>query len=666
LTKLGITTIYDLLWHLPRAYEDRTSLRHIADLQDGEEVTIRGRVIAAGNERLPTGRVATKVVLDDASGKATLLWYNQWFQKERFRKLQGQMISAFGTVQKTRWGIRIPNPEWEELSEEDPLQSIRITPIYPLTEGISQGVMRKIIRSALEMYLPVLPDLLPQDLRDCLGLTDAATAFAQIHFPDSPKMQEQARTRLIFEELFCVQVAMALRRRHARGEPGIAFSVDPKRLNTFYRSLPFSLTSAQRKAISEIHADMASPYPMNRLLQGDVGSGKTVVALAAMMVAIHNGYQAAMMAPTEILAEQHFLSLSQFIRGSDIRLELLTGSLTPKQREAARERVRKGESHIIVGTHALIQEGVEFCRLGLVVIDEQHRFGVLQRARLRDKGHRPDLLVMTATPIPRSLALTVYGDLDVSRIQGLPPGRKAIRTYWKSSQGRQQIYEGIRALVREGRQAYIVCPLIEESEKLQVKAVTEMAERLQHEVFPELVVELLHGQMKPQAKEAVMERFRRGEIHILVATPVIEVGMDVENASVILIEDADRFGLAQLHQLRGRVGRGPKQSFCLLMADPKNEVAKERLQVLVKNQDGFVIAEYDLKLRNTGDLWGIRQHGLPELKIADLLRDIEELDKAIAQARALVARDPNLSRPEHAALRRYVTEAFHVDLALVN
>ncbi|MCC6442982.1 MAG: ATP-dependent DNA helicase RecG [Armatimonadetes bacterium] len=663
LTKLGIETVSDLLWHLPRSYEDRTTLRRIGDVEDGEAATVSGAVVAAGNERLPTGKVATKVVLDDGTGTVTLLWFNQWFQKGRFQK--GQTISAYGTVRKNQWGTQIPNPEWEGLSDSL-LQSSRITPVYPLTEGLSQAVLRKFIRSALEDYLPVADDPLPEEMRERVGLMGAAEAFREVHFPHSAEAVERARERLIFEELFYVQVAMALRRHRAQREPGIAFAVNRDSLDRFFKRLPFALTPAQKKVIGEIERDMAGPYPMNRLLQGDVGSGKTVVALTAMMIAFHNGCQAAMMAPTEILAEQHFLSLGQFIDGKSIRVELLTGSLTPKKAEAVRERIRTGESHLVVGTHALLQERVEFHRLGLVVIDEQHRFGVLQRANLRDKGRRPDLLVMTATPIPRTLALTVYGDLDVSRIQGMPPGRKAIRTYWKSAQGRQQIYEGIHALVKQGRQAYIVCPLIEESERLQAKAAVEMAERLRTEVFPDLAVGLLHGQMKAADKEAVMGRFRRGEIQILVATPVIEVGVDVPNASVILIEDAARFGLAQLHQLRGRVGRGREQSFCLLMADPKTEPGKQRLQAMVKHQDGFVLAEQDLKLRNTGDLWGVRQHGLPELKIADLLRDFDALDRAIAEARALVARDPELRSPECASLRRLVSETFHIDLALVN
>lgn len=659
--KLGIFTARDLLTHYPHRHEDRTNFRRIAELKHGETATIRGTVLVADNLRTPRSQtLLTRVAVQDRSGTATLVWFNQWYLRNRFVKLIGRDIVAYGTAQYGPRGLEIVNPEWEEVGDgTDPLSSNRIVPIYPLTEGLYQGTLRRIMYGLLDTALPSVQEILPERILDRRDLMDARTALRNIHFPESQVALAAARFRLVYEEFFLLQLALALRKQNiTSGRPGISFEVKPEFTRAFYDSLPFDLTAAQRRVISEIERDMSRPTAMNRLLQGDVGSGKTVVAVAAMMIAIHNGYQAALMAPTEILAEQHYLVLTRMLEKLGIEVALLTGSARSVAKRKAKERIASGEVKIAVGTHALIQEDVDFQRLGLVIIDEQHRFGVLQRAALRDKGWNPDVLVMTATPIPRTLALTVYGDLDLSIIDEMPPGRKPIRTHWKTADQREQVYNAARKLVEQGRQVYVVCPLVEESEKLQVKAATDLAERLKNEVFPDFNVGVLHGQMKPAEKDDVMRRFRDGEIHILVATTVIEVGIDVPNASVMLIEDAERFGLAQLHQLRGRVGRGEHQSFCVMIADPKTDEGRDRLSVMARTCNGFEIAEEDLRIRGPGEFYGTRQSGLPSLRIANVLRDVDILEKSRQDAFELVKADPGLESPEHANLKAAVFKRF--------
>ena len=663
LGKLGIRTARDLLVHFPRRYEDRTHFARIASLEHGETATILGTVIGADNVQTRGRLVLTKVVVDDGSGSVVLTWFNQKFRKEQFLKLKGRAIVAYGTVQAGRWGVEIASPEWELHSEDvDPLSSGRVVPIYPLTEGIFQIHLRKIISGALDLYVPLVEETLPEDLRNRLDLMDAREAIRNIHFPESEAALEAARKRLVFEELFLLQLALAMRKRgiEAPGR-GISFETPADLDEELRRLLPFELTGAQKRVIREIASNMARPTCMNRLLQGDVGSGKTAVALAAMLLAVKNGYQAALMAPTEILAEQHYLGISRLLGDDDlmgVRVDLLTGSLRSKHRREVNERIASGQTQIVIGTHALIQEGVEFRKLGLVIVDEQHRFGVMQRAALMEKGLTPDVLVMTATPIPRTLTLTVYGDLDVSIIDELPPGRKPIKTHWKQIGERRKVYSALRTLIDQGRQAYVVCPLIEESEKLQVQAASELAEFLQREVFPDLKIGLLHGQMKTDERDEVMSGFRRGEVHILVSTTVIEVGVDVRNATVMVIEDADRFGLAQLHQLRGRVGRGDEQSYCVMICEGNSQDSIKRMTTMAATNDGFVIAEEDLRLRGPGEFYGTKQSGMPGLTITDIFRDIAILEIARKEAFATIDKDPNLSSEAFTRLRRDLLKKF--------
>jgi ATP-dependent DNA helicase RecG len=662
LSKLNIYTLGDLLFHLPRRYEDRRHFRKIAHARVGEAVTVSGKLVTVDNVKV-RNLTLTKAYLDDGSGVLELVWYNQPYMKENLNKLRNSQIVAYGVIKESPYGLQMETPEWEDLpdgADPDSLLSVnRIVPIYPLTEGIRQKRMRQIIWNAVQ-HAHLAPEILPRSVRERVGLMPLPQALQQIHFPDSEQVIEPARQRLVFEEFFLLQLGVGLQRQRTRQERGIAMRIDADRLNEMlHRIVPFELTNAQKRVIGEIWSDMAQSHPMNRLLQGDVGSGKTIVAAAAILAAADNQYQAAIMAPTEILAEQHYINLHRLFQPLGISVELLVGRLSNKQRQQARERIATGRGMVAVGTHALIQEGVSFARLGLAIVDEQHRFGVLQRAALRDKGIMPHVLVMTATPIPRTLTLTLYGELDVSVIDELPPGRKPVRTHWKTPEERLKVYAGVRKLVEEGRQAYVICPLIDESDKLQVRAAEEMAEHLQKDVFPDLRVGLLHGRMKPAEKEAVMEAFRAGEMDILVSTTVIEVGVDVPNAAAIVIEDADRFGLAQLHQLRGRVGRSEHQSYCVLIANPKSDDGQRRMEIMTRTNNGFLIAEEDLRIRGPGEIYGTRQSGMPSFRVADLVKDMRLLEVARQEAFHLLESDPDLSRPEHAALREAVERFRH-------
>ena len=663
---LAVHTVGDLLRHYPRRYEDRTQFKPICDVRHGESVTISGKVISV--ENIPTrSRVTlTKVALDDRSGIAFLVFFNQWYLKKQFDKLRGKVIVAYGKSSRAgRGGLDMTDVEWEAPEDDkDALSSGRIVPVYPLTEGALQARVRRAVWCALEEYGDLAEETLPPDLRERRDLPPLADALRAIHFPETEDARLAAQRRFVFDEFFGLQLLLAVRKRQADKMQGTAFAETSGPIAELRAVLPYPLTGAQDRVIGEVAKDMASTRGMNRLVQGDVGAGKTVVAMSALLIAVRNGYQAAMMAPTEILAEQHYLGIRRTMESLGVKVTLLSGSLPAKEKRAALAAAASGEAHIVVGTHALIQDDVVFHRLGLGVVDEQHRFGVMQRAALKQKGFSPDVLVMTATPIPRTLTLTVYGDLDVSIIDQLPPGRKPIKTHWKRGHERQAVYETLRRLLKEGRQAYVICSLIEENEKLQARAATELASHLQTHVFTEYTVGLLHGQMKPSEKEGTMTRFRDRELQLLVSTTVIEVGVDVPNASVIVIEDADRFGMAQLHQLRGRVGRGETQSYCLLIGDPKTEDGSSRLTTMAQTIDGFLIAEEDLKLRGPGDFYGTRQSGLQPLPFIDVVRDVPVLKEAREEAFALLLDDPKLARPEHAALKAVVKSKYKNVLGL--
>ncbi len=679
LKRLGIQTVDDALALLPRRYEDRTNLKPIGHLEPGVEETFRGTILVSGVSRTGRGRRLYEIIVGDATGTIRCLWFQFHERYMRQRYTTGQQVIASGEIQRPYQGYRkeVHHPDLEvmDAEERDPLHVGRIVPVYPATEGIHQKTLRTVMKRVVDEYAEGVPECLPQGLQQRRQLLKASQALKEAHFPSPGTDLEAlnawsspAHRRLIFEELFLLELGLALRNRETTAEErGIAYRGTGELVGYLRARLPFQLTAAQEHVLSEIFEDMQRPHPMNRLLQGDVGSGKTVVALLAMLQAIESGWQAAMMAPTEILAEQHYLTMQQFVEPLGVRLALLTSALKGVRRRKLLESIAAGEINLLVGTHALIQEGVAFKSLGLAVIDEQHRFGVLQRATLKKKGYHPDVLVMTATPIPRTLAMTVYGDLDVSVIDELPPGRLPVitRLYYESR--RPEAYALLRQELRQGRQAYVVYPLIEESEKLDLRAATEMAEHLKREVFPEFRVGLLHGRLKSVEKERIMRTFASGELQVLVSTTVIEVGVDMPNATVILVEHAERFGLAQLHQLRGRVGRSDRQAYCLLMADfPMSQEARQRLNVLTQSHDGFVIAEKDLEIRGPGEFLGTRQSGLPELRVAHLLRDQRVLAEARQEAFALVAEDPHLTLPQHDPLRRALVDRWQQKFELMH
>jgi ATP-dependent DNA helicase RecG len=666
LERLGIRTVRDLLYCFPRKYHDRQNLVSIADAEPGTQVMICGDVVKVNLHRKGRGKGVLSVTVRDNTGEVRAVWFNQNYLAERFDA--GDTVLMWGGIREYN-GLEIVSPGFEHVGSEEhggialaDEKGSHLIPVYPLTEGLSQGQLRPIIRAALDDFVAQAPEILPESLRKRYKLPAIGDALWHAHFPEKIEEKDEAKRRLIYEEFLVFQLAVALRRHAARSAEGIAFKTSTEFDRRIRKRFPFELTAAQERALAEIVADMRSPAPMNRLLQGDVGCGKTVVALYAMLLAAANKYQSAIMAPTGILAEQHYRTITGMLEGSKLKVRLLTGA--SERREVLAE-IERGEVDIVIGTHAVIQSDVAFHRLGFVVVDEQHKFGVMQRATLRWKGHAPDVLVMTATPIPRTLALTLFGDLDVSTIDELPPGRVPVDTRRLSPGKLRDAHEFIRKQVDAGRQAYVVCPTIEQSETMDLRSAMDTADELNETVFPEFNVGLLHGRMAPDQKERAMAAFVRGDMQIMVSTVVIEVGVDVPNSTVMLVLHAERFGLAQLHQLRGRIGRGADQAYCLLCSATRSEDAKRRLEVMIETTDGFRIAEEDLKIRGTGELFGTRQHGLPDVRIGDFTEDITTLERARDDAAELVVADPSLQRPEHAALRERMLALYHGRLGLI-
>ena len=656
LQKLGIETLGDLIGYFPRAYEDRRVIHSIGQAPLDRPVCVRAMAASTPvSTRIRGGKELLKLRAVDDSAHLDLSWFNQSYLKNSLQP--GCVYIFYGRITLLNGRRTMTNPEFEPAQSQGHVTG-RLLPVYRLTNGISRKNLQSLIFSALESCGDRFPDYLPNAVREKYNLAQAPFCYRSIHFPESDGALELARQRLVFEELFVLACALGMKKDRRRGRKGPALqSFD---LREFWSALPFRPTDAQRRSAEEAMKDMCSPRPMSRLLQGDVGSGKTLVAAALMWLCVKNGCQAAFMAPTEILAEQHYQTLSALLSPFGVSIVKLTGSMTARQKRDAVALLSSGEAQLAVGTHALISQNTSFRKLALVITDEQHRFGVEQRSALSAKGDSPHVLVMSATPIPRTLALIIYGDLDISVLDELPPGRQTVDTFAVGEDMRLRIENFVRRLVAEGRQVFWVCPMIEENEDLppNLKSAEALAAELQEKVFPDLRIGCIHGRSRAKEKDCLMAGFSRGEYDILVSTTVIEVGVDVPNAALMIVENAERFGLSQLHQLRGRVGRGGHKSYCVLFSDAGGEEAKARLSVMCKTNDGFRISEEDLRLRGPGDFFGSRQHGLPEMHVADLAADMRVLKQAQAEALALLNADPCLDRPEHKALRERIDQLF--------
>ena len=642
---LGVNSIEDLLYLFPRRYEDRRKLTPVSELKAGDWQTTMGEVLTTGGRRTYWNKKHVfEIEIGDKDSSIRVIWFNQPYLENYFHV--GAHVVLHGRVEVYKDRLQIVAPEYEILSGEDEgLNTGRIVPIYPLTKGISQRSIRKVVDAALGRYGKDLVDVLPEDVRNRQKLRGLTEGISQIHFPDDEKAQEEANRRVSFEEFFLFQVSVILRRLSIVRKKGFAHFLPAGFRERFARAFPFELTKAQVKVIGEITADMAKPTPMLRLLQGDVGSGKTVVSFFGCLAAVTNRHQAAIMAPTEILAEQHFATFTKYFADGpfgEVRIAALNSSLTKAEREETLAKIKSGMIDVVVGTHALLEEGVEFKNLSFVCVDEQHKFGVKQRALLTSKGENPDVLIMTATPIPRTLCLTLYGDLDLSVIDEKPKGRGEIKTYHFTGEQAEGVYKRVAEWVKKGTQAYIVYPIIEENEKADLKAAVAMYERFRKDEFKDLRVGLVHGRLKREAAREVMLKFKNGEIDILVTTTVLEVGIDVPTANVMVIEHAERFGLSQLHQLRGSIGRSEKSAICILLGDPETEDGKKRLESVVKTTNGFKIAEHDLEIRGPGQYFGRHQHGLNELRVVNPLTQLDVLEAARKEASDLVKRDPSL------------------------
>lgn len=655
LNKLGIFTVSDLVYYFPRQYEDRNNLKKIFELEDEEKVTIRVIVNSIETSNIRKGLVITKIGVRDETGFARLVFFNQEYISSTLKK--GDTILVFGKVKKNSHGVELSSCEIEQMTN-NPKNTCGIMPIYSLTYGLTNKELTNIIKTVFNNEQIKIKEYLPKRIIEKYKLCSIDYAVKNLHAPSSKDSLKIALYRLVFEEFLMLQLGLFLFKNGVTEKSGIFFEKN-QNLKQVLNSLPFNLTNAQNRALNEILNDMNSNKVMNRLVQGDVGSGKTVVALLSLANCVLNGYQGALMAPTEILAEQHYLSLNETLSQFGIKIGLLVGSLTKKQKEITLKKVKNNEIDILIGTHALIEDKVEFNNLGIVITDEQHRFGVRQRNKLSEKGYNPDILVMTATPIPRTLALILYGDLDISIIDELPPGRQPIETLAVYKDKRDRAYNSlVRSEVEKGRQVYIVCPLVEESESIEAKAAVDLVEELKSEYFADLRLGLLHGKMKPSEKDDIMKKFKNRELDILVSTTVIEVGVNVPNATLMIIENAERFGLAQLHQLRGRVGRGSHKSYCILIYSSKSEVCSQRMGIMEETTDGFKISEKDLEIRGPGEFFGTRQHGLPELKVANIFKHMKILKVAQQEARYIVGEDPKLVNYENKDLKKEVLKKF--------
>jgi len=666
--RLGIETVEDLFYLFPRRYEDRRQMTPLSKVEIGKWQTVTGEILShSGRKSWHTKKHVYEAEVGDKSSRIFCVWFNRPYLDRYFKV--GQKLILYGKVDIYKDRLQLVSPDYEIISDDEEDRSLsigRIVPIYPLTRGMTQRYVRKAVKRALDKYSPDTKELLPYNLRRRYKLDNLVKSLLNIHFPGSDEAQKSAYRRVSFEEFFLFQISVLLRRLSIVRKKGIAHKIPDKFYNNFLKLFPFSLTESQKNVINEIKKDLASPYPMHRLLQGDVGSGKTLVAFFGALAAVSNGYQTAIMVPTEILARQHFEVLQNLLKKSNFKnktIKLFISTVDKKEHEEIVKEISQGKIDILVGTHSLIQEDINFKNLSFVVVDEQHKFGVRQRALLSAKGMNPDVLVMTATPIPRTLCLTLYGDLDVSTIRELPPGRGQIQTCAFKPEEEAQAYKAVRSIVERGEQAYIVYPVIDESEKLELKSAQKMFKRFQAQEFKEFKLGLIHGQMKKNQAQDIMEKFKSKEIDILVATTVLEVGVDVPNATVMLIEHAERFGLSQLHQLRGRIGRGVKNSQCLLITDPTTQEGIARIDAILSTTDGFEIAQKDLMIRGPGEFFGRHQHGLNELKIANPQTQLDILEDARKEAIALTEEDPALQNKANTAIKEAILKRYPAYLA---